>query len=470
MTIAGAILLTLLIALFIGRKLKSLIVVAFIVDLFFEMGYATALGSQNLNYKQVSLDFVLVYCLLHLKDVSSNLVRPFVFLSLSYVASIIILYFYPSDAWIATTEVSWDDILFDGRMPVHPSFSMEGVKMTVRMISYLLIIVYVYSTFAVDDYKWIIKKSANVIKIFLILGIIEFFVKNVLFMGETWGSVLEVIFGYSEDTVYEGRLRGNSYELNLFTREASHYAYILFVCTIVLFTNNVIEKKRKISLSLLSCIFLIVFSTSFSSLLFLSGFLLFYLSYRWYILNPQSRKKEIYTFVFLVSIVAPIFTLFLGSNNDNFVGERLVNMLGNFGDFFSNDWNYGSSLGDGSSQVRIVSVIQTLIAFTSRPFFGLSWGTAYCHGATAQFLASVGIVGAWLWIKFYFYNCSLIGYMHIIRTPFLFAILLYLFVNLFNSLGYRPFYGLCPMFFCISCCYVFKGPGSADGKQSYESN
>ena len=196
-------------------------------------------------------------------------------------------------------------------------------------------------------------------------------------------------------------------------------------------------------------------STSFSMILFLSAFLFVYLLYRWTILCPPTMKREITSLFLFIFFLSSSATFFLISNSDGFVIGRLINLTNQLDGLLNFSGTYDGSLGDSSTFIRIYSVIMTLNAFVSRPLFGISLGAAYCHGATAMLLSGIGIVGVYSLIRFYFFYVTVYKRFIIKKLSFISAIMVYLIVNLLNSLELKPFCNSTLIAVSICFCVIF---------------
>ena len=442
-TPAGIFFLLLALFLFLKRRntLMNLLLLCATADLFIEMGYSFIIMGTSFTHYDFCLFCLFSYCFLGFCKRTFRPTKTLFTLNILYVLPIIILLVFPSDVLIADSfRVTWDDVL-SGASPVHPAITNRVLKYTLCFIFSSFIAYSIFVKFSWDNYRCFIIRFSKVINVFLFLGIIEFVLKNVLGNISLWGNVTEFFFGESSSTVFEARLRGNSYELNLFTKEASHYAYTLFLCLVVKLTSNIlIGKPHGLSLSIFVCMFLMVLSTSFSTVMFLSAFWIIYLLYRWYVLCPKTmRYEKVALFITAVfgfsSVVA-----YLSANDDAFVIGRFLNFMDNWEFYF--DINNTLTLGDGSTYVRIMSVMQTFFAFGQRPLWGFSLGALACHGATAMFLSGIGIVGVYYWTKFYFFTFSIYKARNGHKYIYLALILIYFLVNLLNSVGLRPFYDM----------------------------
>lgn len=459
------------------KKLANFLIFCTVTDIFFEAGYFIKMDETHLMlFSEYVQNVTVFYCFFYFISNRFSLSRDYLLLNLSYIIPILFLILFPSDVLIADGVYNgiWDDVLTGEGAAVPPSVNGSVITYTRRFIYATFIAVTVYENFGYDDYKYFLINLSKIVKFFLLLGLLEVLVRNVLGYGLLWGQFLESILGYTESTyIYDDYSRGDDggIGLALFTREASHYAFSLLLCLIINFAGNLFKDcNKRFDLFTAICIFLMLLSTSFSTILFLSTFVVLYLIYRWTILCPSTMKKEILFVSLFIFVGSSIFVSVLSGHSDGFVTGRLLNFYDQFGDFFDVEGLYDESLGDSSTFVRIYSVIMTVIAFLSRPLFGLSLGAAYCHGATAMLLSGIGIFGMCYFVKFYFYDKSFNILFKVRNIPFIAAIFLYFLINMLNSLELRPFCNttLIAIALCFSVIYSY--PMDKNEIESNEEN
>ncbi|MBO5631038.1 MAG: hypothetical protein J5965_18380, partial [Aeriscardovia sp.] len=377
------------------NRFYNLFVLTLVTEVFLGIGYIIKIGKTALSFEGVIQYVIIAYCLFNIKHIPLKLKRGCLLLMGSFIIPILLLYLFPSNALVTTMEVSWDEVLFDGASLVHPAVTGFVLKSNVKVLLMTLVFVYIYINWSVKDYQKSLRIFSGIANIFLILGIIEFCVRNILGLNEEWGSLLEFFWGESDNTVYESLERGTAYGLNLFTKEPSHYVNTLLIICIAKLTNNVINgKSRIIDNPILIALLLMLLSTAFSAVYTSGVFLVIYFMYRWYIIKPKTMQYEKISVLVILLVVISSLTVLLGSYTDSYIVKRLLNLNENLGDMISTDWDYGFSAGDKSAQIRMVSTIQTLITlFTGRPVFGYSYNAIICHSAGVQLLAGIGLFG-----------------------------------------------------------------------------
>lgn len=438
----------------------NMVIFAAVMQIFFGKGFFVKIGETALALENLPFLILAAYSFAHFKfDMAKQIQQNMLTLLCCYCLSLLLLAIFPSDAWVATGNVQWDDIVFEGATPLHPTITSYVIQTTIKFISCLFIYLFIYNCWKKDDYKKILDKLSHIANYFLILGIVEFVVKNLLRLNDTWGDLCRIIFGEAKNTVYAGRLRGFFYELNLFTREASHYAYSLFCVAVIKYADNIVNnRKKKVDNWILLCFVLMLLSTSFQSVSLILTFSFIFFSYRWGILRPSTMKAEmIVTGVLILFLSLSSFAL--SFSEDSFIGNRINIMIDNFDSYFTFDiaFNHIDTHGDGSTFIRLLSIMQTFKLFLERPFFGYSLGTLTCHGATAAFLSHVGVVGFICWLNYYMLKCPLFKKIAPRVLPFFIGMMSYLICNFFGgAVGTSSFYLMMPLVFSVSFCFIYQ--------------
>lgn len=441
----------------------NIVLFSAVLEIFIGKGFLFQIGGNQIPMLYLPFSIAVLFSLLKLRKIPLFILKSWLYMIGCFCMSIILLLIFPSNAMIAAPpDIRWDDIVFGTATPVHPMVTSSVVSMTIKFILFSFVYLYIYKKWSFNDYKKFLFKLSNISNVFLGLTIIEFLAKNVFGLNSTWGEYDFLFFGETPSTVYEGRLRGLFYESVLFNTESSIHAYSLFIVSLIKFANNAAnDKKYKIDKSIILCYVMMYLSTSFSSALMTITFLSIYMVYRWGILRPDSMKIEMMVTVVIVLLSLSIFsiTTILGTSKDDIIASRLLNMFDNIGDYFTFDANYGqySTFEDGSAYIRTLSIMQTLKAFLERPVFGYAIYALWCHGQTASFLASIGIVGIICWIRFYFLRIPLKNIVRPILLPYWFGVGIYMMCLFFSSGNgaLRPYSYFMPLVFINCNCFIF---------------
>lgn len=201
-------------------------------------------------------------------------------------------------------------------------------------------------------------------------------------------------------------------------------------------------------------IFLMIFSTSFSAVYLIGALFTLYLLYRWLVLKPKRYKYEIMAMGFTLFFISTSFMAILSIYSEGYVGSRLSAILNNLDIILAEDFKTGNAMDDMSSQVRLVSAVQTFYTFLKRPVFGYSIMSIEAHSCFVVFLSSVGIFGLYCWLKFYFLIAPLRTKVHTLAKPFAIAIVMQCLIHTLGG-DMRQFYGGMLLMVSTSFCFIY---------------
>ena len=454
-TIAGFCLFLRLTHLLLNRRLdfESLFMMTLFCELYLEIGYAIQIGGY-INYRTI-MEVLLFFCVItKMRKTSRKIVKQSVILYACLIIPIILLLLFPSNQLVAVIDTSWDDIL-EGASRKNPEINGYVIQMLIQFLIYIIVYVYIVSYYEKTDYFRLLSKTNRLINCMLVLGLFEFVLVTILHQGTLWGEFKEMFFGISEATITESRERGGLFELTLFTKEASHYAVLLFLTFIIKMGYNLIKNKRIFDYFLFLNLFLLAVSMSFTSVLCAFGILVILITYRWRIIKPSSIKAEKYFFVFLLSVVLLFFSSIINDlNTEGFFSRRVMSIIEEINVVTTDSWMTETTALEWSNRVRLLSVYQTLLAFLHRPIFGYGIGAVTAHGATPMFLSGAGIVGVYLWSKFNFFQKKIIGVFNSDKFGLKVAVISFFIVFMFGGF-LRNFYEVSAIMLAISFSIIY---------------
>lgn len=441
------------------HRFLNLFLFTLVCELYIEIGFLFSIGETLVRYSVMAELFLFVYVLFKiLRERLCKLSLFRILLILIPVISLISILLYPSSEIGGTISITWDDYFLNGIPLQHPTINKYVLQTTIQFLMTAIIVLYAYRKINLNCFIYLFERFVKIVKFFIVLGVIELVIKYLLDDVFIWSESLAWFCGLTDSTS-DGRLRGNGVELTLFTKEASHYAYVLMVSVIVLLSYNVSRKKMLFDKWLIMSFILMMFCMSFSVLLFGSFIVFLVFSYRWYVAK-QSRmmKTERYLIILLLPFVLLFFlTTIIGINSDDgFFSRRLLNLFEEMNVIINGNWEISNVSSDWSHRIRLVSVLMTLKSVIYRPVFGYGLGTLYCHGSTAMLLSGIGVVGTYLWVRFMFFTGYIKRNIHIHRKIYMSAVILFLFVNTFSSLFLRPFYELPFVMISYSFCLLYE--------------
>lgn len=432
------------------------------IELFVEVGYFVRMGDFGISYRRASeavMFFVSLFALSKYSIKKNKILKYAIGLSTISILAILLLIVFPSNVLVGTITDDWTEIITQQSWMSHPEISIFVLQEYIQMLIYVATLLAIYSSFREEDYFRLLDMFARITKFVLFLGIMEFIVKYV-FRFLDYGKFLDLVFGYRSSTTIIARIRGFGVELQGLTQEASHYSYMLFIATVILISQNAISKSKRDYKWIFTGIMLMVFCMAFSSVLYISALAFIYMLYRWN--STQDGNAIIKRRLFVAALIVGAIILILSFNPaslptspQDFLSRRIASLFQEKDVILSGYWQVDKTALEWSNRVRLLSIFITLKAFLYRPLFGYGLGTITCFGATAMMLAGTGIFGVYYWTKFTFSTRSMIT-THLNTKYFNYSVLVFLFINLFNSLGLRPFFELHSFLFAISLRSLFK--------------
>lgn len=453
-TIAGFFfLLGLFVLLFKKNTHSNLFAYCFCMELFVEIGYAVNLGGYPVNYRTIAEIVLALYCLFNFKY---YITKQYVYYLILLFLPIFLLLVFPSNELVSTIDVTWDNVLRGEKSLSNPRVNSFVLQQTFQFVLEFIICISILQHYRKNDYVMLLNKLSKIVNIFLVVGLVEFVARNFLGLNESWGNFLENTFGTSSSTIFESRLRGSTYELTLFTKEASHYAYCLTIMLLIKISSNIMNRKKLIDKWVAFNIMLMVFAMSFSVLLFGLFLIFVILHYRWDVIKPKSIRTEKIFLIFAIFTFGLYISAFMaGLSEDNFFSRRILSAIEEINVVTTDEWKYSNTSLEWSNRVRMLSSYQTILTFLHRPLFGYGLGAVCSHGATTMLLSGLGVVGTYFWSKTYFFSQYLKKNFGKMTNSYKYSYFMFMGVNLLNSQGVRPFYELSAIVVIISLTFIF---------------
>ena len=439
------------------KKLLNMTLLTVFLELYVEMGYFINIKGTLISYRTIGEMFLLFISILSLVKLHKIKINKNVFFLICIIIiGIINLILIPAKVKTANGNISWDDFIM-GQSFEYINFNFFVVQEALQMIVFIINVLAIYNIFEKEDYKEMLIKFSRIIKIILIFGLVEFVIKYILH-SNIYNEISNIIFGKAEASVLVLKERGTGYILQGFTTEASHYAYVLMVSTIILFASNQMTNKEKKWIGI--CIFLMCTSMSFSSILFVFGLSVIYILYR--ISNTKTNKIKIIKIflIFLIILIMMGIVIFNFSNifnnlsENNFLQRRLKSLIQEIELIFNGEWTTSTESLEWSNRVRLVSSFETLRLIKYRPLFGLGIASVTSHGSTTMLLAGIGVLGSYFWTKYIFFSLKN-NLCNVNRIYYDLAIVTWFLINMLNSMGLRPFYELSSVFLMEAFIIIF---------------
>jgi len=448
------ILIVILLAIFHKKRLhdiySSLFILTILIEINIERGFFVNIGSQSIGYRTIceALMGVLgIYILVRRKKILKKFLKIFFVSLLCCILGWIILLIYPSGAYGATMAVSWDLILTSpiGRQPIVfiPEMIIEVIQIVLYHISALAII----SLFSRNDWKRILYMFVKYSKWFVICNCSEFVTKDI-FNSNIYNELSMFILGTSIDTYYRLSYRGSIPLLCGLTKEPQHYAFSLAVTIILMLVYRVAYKermtKREIRFNTLMVsleVLFLLLCMSFSSVYYFLCLIMIYVFYNAESKGNSSLKIITLIVVLMIGLYGILSNLsslaeFVGISS--FYGRRLNSVLEELQLLRNGGWLTASTALDWSNRVRLGSIFETIKLIKYRPILGLGLASVTAHSSLVMLMSGAGIIGTLVYTYYIFGWVKL--YNSINNRLYMTLIVMFLIINLFNSLGLRPFY------------------------------
>lgn len=364
------------------------------------------------------------------------------------ILGILFIYIFPSSHKSGNSIVTWD-MAINGASLQNISYNPYMIKQMIQMIMFIIDVVAMSIVFTDKTFINIFTKFCSYTKCIVVIGYLEFFIKYVL-KSNAFNAFTQMFFGKTTQAYVSLLARGNGYMLQGFTKESSHYAYVLLISLIALTALNTITKKEV--KWILAVLFLMIFAMSFSSYYFIACYILFLLFVK--SLNGCTGKNIMKVICLIIVIICLSMILITqvdrihdSLSTTGFIGRRIVSVIDTINLIINSNWLNNMNYLELSTRVRLGSIYETLKLSLYRPIFGYGICAVASHGSSTMILCGIGYIGSYLWFKMMIVKSKFIKIMDINGT--LLIGVMYFIINLTNSLWLRPFYEMS----AIICLY-----------------
>ena len=426
------------------RKLSDIIVsitaLSILLELGISVGYFIRVGSFEVGFSEATIILDTFFCiayLVHRKKVDKKTGIFGVILLSSALISIFLLIVAPYSGTVVQSAEEWDYYYFYGVKPDDLRISFNQVKEFMHLLCYVILFTCVFTLETQKRYI-ILQKTKKGSKIFLVLGAIEIIFVYILNKQEFLTTIEKKILGDSYFTDgsllsigYSNRLRG-------LKSEPSMYAYTLFIFGVMFLVGWLYYKNKNDRKWFMLSMVLMVLTKSFSAVLCMGLVVVYVLIFHYK--KTNSAKKLLYFIISAVIIGISLFALVKIANATHFNSyylERIRKGILSMTDLSIGGWNGDYATYDGSTKVRLISIVGTWAYVLKRPLFGLALGSTYAHSTMITVLAGLGWVGTLIWVIFTFYAGKNRKGMYYTIICIIHILTLILFGN-----GLFPFYGV----------------------------
>ncbi|MBT8843620.1 hypothetical protein BTI06_08525 [Lactobacillus delbrueckii subsp. bulgaricus] len=427
------------------------LIITIVVELFIERGYFVQLGSQQISYRTVceAIVFIIsifVACYKGIK-IRKNRLISYGALFVVIALGLVFLILFPTSATGANFDVTWDQILVLGysRQPIR--FTTSMILEIIQLIMFMGISTVAFSYLHEKDWKEILDSVIKISQYFILIGLVEVVTKYI-FRSNIFSIISDTLLGISTSTVTTLITRGSGFELTGFNKEASHYVFILSIVLILFIAKvklNQIENRqtdKTVKFSMVAIILIVIFSFSFSSLYYGICVVVLLLC----MLATRRGKSPVKLLGIIVGVALGITILInelpaiaSGLSTTGFWGRRINSLVEEMNEISSGNWLHASTALEWSNRVRLGSTYETFKLFKYSPLIGLGFASVTAHSSLAMLVVGCGGIGTYLYILVLF-GIGTRKYLNYDRSLFLTIMLVYLAMNIFNSMGFRAFY------------------------------
>ena len=361
------------------------------LSIFLNVGWFFKLGSTELGYSFLPSTILIVVgiiCLIADKKYDKKLLLFGVLFILGVVLGILFFFVTPYRGGII--QNSWDEyVMGNEELTYDPVIDINFMSLF-SIVRYPIILSIAFAIFKKEDWISAHRQVMSLSTIVIVYGFIELLCKSVLNLNMT-RLFLNPIFGEAFPTyALTERMQG------LF-KEPSHYSLGLYLLALLcLLRIRVLSQgsRRKYRLEhvrLVCILFLMLASTSFSSLIYLAAVVVLY---------PFICRGVRASVIIFFSAIVLALALMVGTNQwlMSTMGlgsyyERINRAIHSVASLMSGNMATGSSEG-----ARFSSIFSMISILFHRPLFGIGMGVTDAHSTVFAVLGNFGLVGFGLWV------------------------------------------------------------------------
>ena len=406
------------------EKFIEFLTLTIFLELFIEVGYIFKVGSYEVLYSQFTTVFTgifAVYIVMTRKIRVKHIIWSGALL-FSLIMGMIMQIIFPYSENIIIYGMEWERFFLGGMSP--PSITGASWMLLVRFIAMVIIAIAAVTVLNKENLSKIIDKLYKCGMIVIGIIFFEWILKNI-FKTNVISDLIKWIFGEGQGTIDFFIQRAGFFTIQGFMKEPSHLGASLFNFGLVMILSHFNKNKKKKALIVI-CLILFIsgsFRGAFNALSLICIFI--FMNY------------NVVGFI-IVMIIATIIVIPILLSMDYFkyyVGRfmKVFNTI-----FSKQQYNLSSS------ELRVVTLIESYKLFLKRPLFGMGLGTTYAFGFMPTILATTGFVTFITWFKFMF---KTIGEYTKKKRNLVVVIVLIITWNLQGQM--EPAYSLITLLFCL---------------------
>ena len=374
------------------------------LEIMMSVGYFLRVGSIELGYSEfiIILDTLIALLMFAYKKPARRHVLLMLGFIIACCISLILQMIVPYAKPVVSSSAEWDFYYFLGQQPSQIVIGMQHIKEIFHVVCYTLIMMQVQLLDPEKKSK-LIRHIYSFEKPFIWFGVIEFIAVKILDVQTILTSLEIYILG--DSYISDGAMLsiGISDRLRGLKSEPSMYGFALFIFFVQAYFMYREYQKNEYIRYAIAALLLMIASFSFTAIVCLAGIVGYWLILKYKNGSFITQRKIIgCTCVCIVMVIVALNYIY-SHEFSNYYLKRIHMALINMEDLSITGWRGDYATYDGSTKIRMISIIGTLQYFLARPLFGLALGSTYAHSTMATVLASLGIVGTSFWCRFTFY-------------------------------------------------------------------
>lgn len=416
----------------------NLTALATALELMISIGSFISIGRLSISYSEILIviDVVIAIILLRRVGLGKRTVLLGGVFILSCLVSLFLAIVFPYEGVVVPDSGFWDLYYFYGVQPEKIQIGVNHVKEIIHVICY--VIIFSLSMNLSDEKKDLLEiKTFKYLIPFIWFGLFEFVMSSILGQMNLMSKIEATVFG--NDYMYQNGLvsLGVANRLKGLKSEPSMYAFVLFVFFLLSMNLYYKYRDRRYRNYALTGMFLMIASLSFTAVVCIAVTLILGICY--FYKKGSNSKKLIIAICSIFGLVVAFRMISYIYNHDfsNYFFKRIHYALLNLNNLDINGWSGDFLSTDGSTKVRLISIVYSFKYMLKSPLFGLALGSTYAHSTLSSVAASIGIVGTILWWSFTF-KCK----YAMEGRVYLFTCLIWTLFLVVLDNGLFPFYGV----------------------------
>ncbi len=365
---------------------------------------AAIVGGQEINCSDlvlISLAFTSFVLLIRRTRIDRHLIALIACLIAAVGLCLLYNVVFPFEGSTIGASGSWDRFYYGFESMTHVGLGFRSLLVILRLALWLLVMCIASAVLLRHDYYFLAHAVVRFCKVQLLWGAVEFITKN-LFKSTILTKVAQFFFPSSGSVYLDLNIRGGFASIQGFTREPSHFAMAVFFFLLIelLLSRCMSDHKNEVPWTVLAVV-LLLFSGAFTAivglvlLLFLAIY--FYFESRSALIDKDSNidVRIVYLLLLVAFLAVALLPVVLDACGNSFYVRKFENVLNNMDALLSR--NYSRLGGTSDALPRIISIVDCLFIFCSRPLFGIGPGVVNPFSGIIAALANFGILFTALW-------------------------------------------------------------------------